>query len=228
MIGPAIGVLLATYFAHLVGAVRVRVHARSAAASHSGSLIHPCALRSDGPVSDAAPGPPACGAGCTVPVLAVLVMAGATRWCSPRTDVGIVAALRDMGHQSSIGWVLAIWGLGSAVGGLVYGALHRAGPGVPAARAAVRADRPGGLRDRPVSLAVLLFFAGLFCAPTITATVDHCPASSRSGCAARRWAGTARALTAGSAIGAPIAGVAIDRGGWQGGFLVTAAWSGWS
>jgi len=70
---------------------------------------------------------------------------------------------------------------------------------------------------------VLLFVAGLFCAPTITATIDHLsrmvPARARG--EGMGWHGSA--LTLGSAIGAPIAGLAIDRGGWQAGFLVTAA-----
>ena len=43
-------------------------------------------------------------------------------------DLGIVAAMRAMQHTSSIGWVLALWGFGSALGGIVYGALPRHPP----------------------------------------------------------------------------------------------------
>ena len=41
------------------------------------------------------------------------------------TDVSIVAALRGSGHEASIGWMIALWCLGSVVGGLVYGAGRR-------------------------------------------------------------------------------------------------------
>ena len=57
--------------------------------------------------------------------LAVCLGAAATTVVLGGSDIAIVAALRDFGAQSSIGWVLAVWGLGSLVGGLVYGGLHR-------------------------------------------------------------------------------------------------------
>src|SRR5262245_3065266 len=34
-------------------------------------------------------------------------------------------SFRTMGYPWAIGWVLAAWGLGSAIGALLYGALHR-------------------------------------------------------------------------------------------------------
>jgi len=148
-------------------------------------------------------------------VAAVLVLTG--------TDLGIVAALRSMGRQSVIGWVLALWGLGSAIGAIVYGALRKPIPVYWLLLALGVTTVPVVLADGPVLLSVLLFIAGLLCAPTITATVDHLsrivPANVRG--EAMGWHGAA--LTFGSAIGAPIAGVAIDHRGWQAGFLVTAA-----
>jgi predicted MFS family arabinose efflux permease len=156
-------------------------------------------------------------------VVAILAASAASTVVLTGSDLGIVAALRDMGHPSSIGWVLAIWGLGSAVGALVYGALHRAVPVFLLLGALSVLTIPVVFATGRFSLAVLLFFAGLFCAPTITATIDHLsrvvPARARG--EVMGWHGSA--LTLGSAIGAPIAGLAIDRGGWQAGFLVTAA-----
>ena len=74
-----------------------------------------------------------------------------------------------------------------------------------------------------IALAVLLFIAGLFCAPTITATLDHLsrvvPARVRG--EAMGWHGSA--LTAGSAVGAPVIGFAMDAGGWPAGFWVAGA-----
>jgi MFS family permease len=68
-------------------------------------------------------------------------------------------------------------------------------------------------------LAALGFVAGLLCAPTITATVDQLsrvvPDAARG--EAIGWHGSA--MTAGSALGAPVAGLAIDQWGWAGGFV---------
>jgi len=68
-------------------------------------------------------------------------------------------------------------------------------------------------------LAALGFVAGVLCAPTITATVDQLsravPDAARG--EAIGWHGSA--MTAGSALGAPVAGLAIDRWGWGAGFV---------
>lgn len=133
-------------------------------------------------------------------------------------DLGSVAAMRSMHHTSSLGWVLALWGAGSAVGGLVYGGLRRHPPaslllvllGASTALVAIAPDR--------LWFTVLLFLSGLFCAPTITAAVDDLsravPARVRG--EAMGWQGSA--MTLGSAIGAPLVGIAIDAGGWAHGF----------
>ena len=62
-------------------------------------------------------------------------------------------------------------------------------------------------------LVVLLFVCGVLCAPTITATVDHLSrlVPERSRGEAMGWHGSA--MTAGQAIGAPLAGYAIDHRG---------------
>ena len=155
-------------------------------------------------------------------VVAILAASAASTVVLTGSDLGIVAALRDLGHPESIGWVLAIWGLGSAVGALVYGALHRAVPVFLLLGLLSALTVPVVFATGRLSLAVLLFIAGLFCAPTITATIDHLsrvvPARARG--EAMGWHGSA--LTLGSALGAPIAGFAIDHGGWEAGFLVTA------
>jgi MFS family permease len=156
-------------------------------------------------------------------VLAILAVTAASTVVLTGTDVGIVAALRSMGHPESIGWVLAIWGLGSGVGALLYGALRRPVSVYLLLALLAATTLPVPLAPNRFWLALLLFVAGLFCAPTITATIERLsrlvPARARG--EVLGWHGSA--LTLGSALGAPIAGVAIDRGGWQTGFLVTAA-----
>jgi predicted MFS family arabinose efflux permease len=156
-------------------------------------------------------------------VLAVLLMSVAATLVLTGTDVGVVASLRDMGHQPWIGWELAVWGLGSGIGGLVYGALHRSVP-MPALLALLAGTTiPVIVATEPVLLAVLLFVTGFFCAPTITAGVDALSrvVPERVRGEALGWHGSA--MTAGSAIGAPVAGFAIDHAGWHGGFVLPGA-----
>jgi predicted MFS family arabinose efflux permease len=219
MIGPAIGVLLATYwntswalftceFASILGGVVLWLAdpaLRSAADREAEFVAH--SIRT----------------WVTAPVVAVLIMCVAATLVLSGTDVGIVAALRHAHHQSWIGWVLAVWGLGSAVGGLAYGMVHRSLPVVGLLALLSAATLPVALAGNVLGMAALLFVAGVFCAPTITASVDALSRAvpERFRGEALGWHGSA--MTAGSALGAPIAGVAIDRVGWQGAFTVTAA-----
>ena len=154
-----------------------------------------------------------------LPILAVLAMSVAAILILTGEDLGSVAALRSWNQPSSIGWVLALWGAGSAVGGLVYGAMKRqpsAGNlllllGISTAVIAVAHERIG--------FTALLVISGAFCAPTMTAmtaTLSRLvPAANRG--EAMGWHGSAMML--GSAIGAPMIGLALDAGGWQWGLL---------
>jgi MFS family permease len=156
----------------------------------------------------------------TPAVVAILAASLSTTIVLTGTDVGVVAAMRHMHHQTLIGLELAVWGLGSGVGGLLYGTLHRAIPAVLLLGLLAVTTVPVALARDALSLAVLLFVTGFFCAPTITATVAALTrlVPERVRGEALGWHGSA--LTAGGAIGAPIAGFAIDRVGWQGGFVV--------
>ena len=154
--------------------------------------------------------------------LAVCGAAAATTIVLSGCDIAIVAALRDFGQISLIGPVLAIWGLGSVIGGLVYGALHRSIPAFLLLGGLSLATFPVALAPSVWPLASLAFLAGLLCAPTITATVDQVsqvvPQGARG--EAIGWHGSF--MTAGSALGAPVAGLAIDQWGWRGGFVSVA------
>lgn len=222
MIGPALGVLLAT-----VWATQWALFACAFASIAGGAAIwlaNP-PLRAEQVASaqvDPAQVDPAQRdrAWVTPAVLAVLAACAAATMVLTGTDVGVVAALRHMNHQSWIGWELAVWGLGSAVGGLIYGAMHRSVPVAVLLALLAGTTIPITLASEPATLAVLLFVSGLFCAPTLTATVDSLSriVPERVRGEALGWHGSA--LTAGSALGAPLAGVAIDRWGWHGGFVL--------
>ena len=151
-------------------------------------------------------------------VVMVLALCVAATVILTGEDLGAVAAMREMGHTTSIGWVLALWGLGSAIGGIVYGALHRHPPASVLLVLLGASTAVVTFADGRAAFTALLFLSGLFCAPTITATIDDLsravPASVRG--EAMGWHGSA--LTLGGAAGAPIVGWAIDHGGWEGGF----------
>lgn len=155
--------------------------------------------------------------------LVICLAAAATTLVLGGTDIAIVAALRDFDAQPSIGWVLAVWGFGSLLGGLVYGGLHKSVSAFWLLGGLALVSAPMALALGVGSLAALSFVAGLFCAPTITATVDQVsrvvPGAARG--EAMGWHGSF--MTGGMALGAPLAGFAIDHQGWQAGFLLVAA-----
>ena len=142
---------------------------------------------------------------------ATLVLAG--------TEVTLVAALRAAGAVDVTGVVFACWGLGSILGALVYGALPRAVHPLWLLLWLAALTAPVGVASSPWLLCVLILPAGALCAPVISATAEAVarlvPEASRG--VAMGWHGSA--LTVGIAMGAPLAGSAIDRVGPWGGSL---------
>lgn len=235
MLGPVLGVMLATWVdtswallgTQLVGVAGglvlwwvnpalVPAPSQAAALPESTAVPESSAVQA-GPTPEAVPmwRNPAIGAVLAAGVATTVVLTG--------TDLGVVAALREMDEPASIGWLLAIWGAGSAVGALVYGALHRPVPLNLLLALLAATTMPVAFATDRLTLGLLLFGCGLFCAPTVTAASEALtravPVTSLG--EVLGWQGVA--FTAGSAAGAPIAGVAIDHGGWQAAFVVTGA-----
>lgn len=234
MVGPVIGVLIATWFetswallgcqlAGVVGGlalwwVNPALVPDSPAPDMSEAGPEGGSPRADRPVPTSAL---AAGLWRSPAIVAVLSAGVATTVVLTGTDLGVVGALRQMEQPDSIGWVLAVWGFGSAVGALVYGALHRPVPLNLLLALLAATTIPVALADDRVTLAVLLFACGLFCAPTITAASE---ALSRAVPVTNLgevmgWQGVA--FTVGSSTGAPLAGLAIDHSGWPAAFVVT-------
>jgi MFS family permease len=151
--------------------------------------------------------------------LAVYAAAAASTIVLAGTDVAIVAALRQMGQATAIGWVLSLWGLGSLIGGLAYGAMHRSISVFWLLGGLAITTLPVGLATGMPMFVVLVTLCGVLCAPTITATVDHLSriVPERFRGEAMGWHGSA--MTGGQALGAPLAGYAIDHLGWGWGFI---------
>lgn len=152
--------------------------------------------------------------------LGILGLTMATTIALTATDLTVVAGLRALDQATSIGWVLAIWGFGSAVGGLLFGAIQRPIGAWVVVAALGATTMPVAFANSDWSMAALLLIAGFFCAPAITATSEALsrvvPESSRG--EAFGWHGTA--LTTGSALAAPLVGIAIDHQGWPAGYVV--------
>lgn len=156
---------------------------------------------------------------CTTAVAAVFAVAAGAGMVLSGTDVGIVAALETGGHQRDIGIVFVFWCAASVVGGLVYGAMHRPVPPLILLLGMAALTIPMGFAHDTWTLALASLLPGLLCAPVLSSAsekVAEVVAEERRG-EAMGWYGSA--LTAGVALGAPLAGVFIDGTGPSGGFV---------
>ncbi|MBO0771241.1 MAG: MFS transporter [Actinobacteria bacterium] len=151
-------------------------------------------------------------------MIAVLVMAfGATMLLSG-TDLAIVATLRAAGQVSWAAVVVAVYGVSSITGGLVYGASSRPLPTWLLLGLLGLATIPAGLAHDWHWLCLAGAGAGLLTAPTLSTVAD---AVSRLAPASVRGEATglqSSALSAGFALGSPIVGGAMDFSAPAGGF----------
>lgn len=159
----------------------------------------------------------------TATVAALFAVAAGTGMVLSGTDVGIVAALETGGHQAEIGIVFLFWCAASVVGGLIYGAMHRPVSPIVLLLAMAALTIPMGFAHDTWSLALVAILPGLLCAPVLSSAsekVADLVEEARRG-EAMGWYGSA--LTAGVALGAPLAGVFIDQVGPSGGFVSVGA-----
>ncbi|MEV4514238.1 MFS transporter [Dactylosporangium sp. NPDC049525] len=151
-------------------------------------------------------------------MIAVLTMAFGTTTLLSGVDLAIVATLTTADQVSWAAVVVAVLGVASVAGGLLYGALSRPLPTWLLLGLLGLVTIPAGLaRDWPW-LCVAVVGAGLLTAPTLSTVAD---AVSRLAPPAVRGEATglqSSAQSAGFALGAPVVGVAIDLSAPAGGF----------
>ena len=139
------------------------------------------------------------------------------------TDVSLVATLTESGRSSDVGWMIALWAGGSAIGGLVHGARRRGASPLALVAVLAGATLPLALAAPvPWALALAVVVAGVPCAPALAAInaalVALVPERRRG--EVMGWSGTT--ATVGNALGAPVVGAVVDGAGPSAGFLCAA------
>jgi len=215
MVGPALGVLVATHGS--TTAAMLLLGGATVVAGIALMLVDPPtrSTRAASPAS-VVPAPRAGepssrgGVPVTAALLAVLGATAAATLVLAGTDVAIVAELRGHDALDLTGLIMVAWCGSSLLGGLVYGAAPRGVPPFALLLALAALTVPIGLASSPLVLALAVLPAGALCAPLISATAEAVArlVPERVRGEAMGWHGSA--LTAGSAAGAPVAGFAID------------------
>lgn len=157
-----------------------------------------------------------------VRLLALVLVAGGA--IVGTVDVVGVAFAEERGSAAGAGVVLSVYAIGSALAGLAFGTLRLRAPlpvllAVGAAGTAVTTV-PLLFVDGIATLAVAVFFSGLFFAPTMIVVMNlverTVPADRLT--EGMTWAITG--LNVGVALGAAVSGALVDRHGPVGGFSV--------
>lgn len=154
--------------------------------------------------------------------IAVLVACATSTIVLSAMDLGIVAVLREQDRSGFIGVAFGVWCLGSLVGGLVYGARHQQAPLPLLLFLLAVATLLPAFAQGIWTLLLALTVAGLLCQPTVTAGVEAITRLVPDRARGEAFGWHATSMTGGSAIGAPIAGFAIDQGGGKSAFVVAA------
>jgi MFS family permease len=131
------------------------------------------------------------------------------------------------GNRQFAGVLIAIWSVGSALGGILYGARPRLLPlrtmhlwtaaVLPAAMAVL------ALATSPATMAVLVLFAGLPIAPLIATRNELAGAVALPGSETETFTWPLTAMVSGVALGAAVAGALADGPGWRAAVLAAVA-----
>jgi MFS family permease len=147
-------------------------------------------------------------------------------FCFGAMEVTLPAFSEDQGLKALSGVLVAVWSLGSAVGGLAYGARAWSGP---AGRRYARLAALLPLGYLPLAAApsmevmvVLALLAGVCIAPTLTAGNQIAGDVAPAGAETEAYTWPITALVVGIAVGNWSAGAIVEMASWQAAFLVSA------
>jgi len=217
LVGPSVVILFAAQVSPTV--VAWGVGAAIAAGGAGIALLNP-PLRAEDEADDGAAGRPRRREWLGVRMIAVLTMVFGTTTLLGGVDLAIVATLKEAHQISWAAVVVAVFGVASVAGGLVYGGLIRPQPTWRLLGLLGLATMPAGLAADWRWLCVAVVGAGLLTAPTLSTMTD---AVSRLAPVSARGEATgvqSSAHSAGITLGPLIAGLVIDASAPAGGFVV--------
>ena len=151
----------------------------------------------------------------------LLATCGATFTLSG-AELALTASMRAFAHIGLLGVVVATWCFASLVGGFAYGTLSRRADPLLLLLLMAGLTAPLALAGSWPELLVLTIPTGLFCAPLLASTAEVIARVSPADARGRALGLHTSALAFGSALGAPVAGLAIDRFSPASGFATVA------
>jgi predicted MFS family arabinose efflux permease len=125
-------------------------------------------------------------------------------------DISFTASMRAFGQINLLGVVIAVWCLASLVGGFVYGTRSRRRDPLLLLVLLAGLTIVLAIAGSWWALLLLAIPSGVFCAPLLSSTAEVIARVSPPGERGRALGIHTSALTLGSALGAPLAGAAID------------------
>jgi MFS family permease len=142
-------------------------------------------------------------------------------------EVTLVAFSDDAGERATAGVLLAIWAIGSAAGGLAYGALPNRPP-LDRVHLVVTALLPLSLLPLAAApsvpvMALLVIPAGLFVAPLLATRNELIGWVAPEGARTEAYTWPVTAFVGGIAIGSAAAGVIVEAASWRTAFVAAAA-----
>jgi MFS family permease len=143
------------------------------------------------------------------------------------TEVTMTAFATDHGSRAAAGALLALWAVGSGVGGLTYGAReHGSAPGARWVRLAVvfpLCSLPLLAAPSIAVMTVLALIAGLCLAPYMAAANQLVGDVAPAGSVTEAFAWPITAIALGAALGSAAAGAIAQAIGWRPGFVAVVA-----
>ncbi|HET9143404.1 MFS transporter [Actinophytocola sp.] len=218
MVGPALAVLLVTQLSTTAALTAMAIGI--AAVGTALFLVNPAVRSAKEKAEDDGVRPPR-RSWLTPRLIAVLLIGAGAVFVLAGSEVTVVAQLRGQGDVAWTGLVVGMWSAASAIGGLVYGGLHRSFSQVGLMALLGALTIPVGLVHGDWwLLALALLPAGLLCAPTIAATGEEvsrlAPVAVRGEATGMQSTG----FTLGAATGAPVVGFVVDHSSPAWGFAV--------
>jgi MFS family permease len=143
------------------------------------------------------------------------------------TEVTMTAFASDHGSRPAAGGLLALWAVGSGLGGLVYGAReHESAPAARWVRLAVAfplCSIPLALAPSIAVMTVLALIAGLYLAPLLAAANELIGDVAPPAALTEAFAWPITAIALGASAGSASAGAIVEAADWRIGFVAVVA-----